>query len=88
MERRHLQQLLRVLAGATRIEILAFLKRNRSASVADIAQALQRAENTISVHCSRLERLRIVVRRQRGKWVIYRLSLHQEQLVKQVLSLL
>lgn len=88
MERKNLKQLLKVIAGDLRLEILAYLKRRHTATVGGMAEALDRAQNTVSVHLQRLERLGIVVRRQRGKYVTYRLSLHQEPLVRQILGLL
>jgi DNA-binding transcriptional ArsR family regulator len=88
MEKKQLKRILKAIAGETRLEILAYLKQHQTASVGEIANALQRADNTISLHLQRLERLNIVVRRQRGVQAFYRLSLHQEPLVRQVLSLL
>lgn len=83
-----MKHLLKAIAGDLRIDILAYLKRRHTATVGEMAEALDRAQNTVSVHLQRLERLGIVLRRQRGKYVTYRLSLHQEPLVRQVLSLL
>lgn len=88
MDRKSLKRLLKAIAGETRIEILSYLKQHQTATVGEIADALQRADNTISLHLQRLERLNIVIRRQRGVQAFYRLSLHQDPILRHILGLL
>ena len=88
MKKDLLRQQLKAVSGRTRLEILSYLKKNHSATVGGIAEAVDRAENTVSINLGILESLGIVARRQRGKYAAYRLSLHQEQPIRQILSML
>jgi DNA-binding transcriptional ArsR family regulator len=88
MDRRLLQRRLKALAGGSRLEILAFLKKKQIASVTEIAEAVHRSLKTVSTHLQRLIALEILERHQRGRTVFYRLSPSQEPPVKHVLPLL
>lgn len=88
MDQKHLQQRLKGLSGGSRLQILSYLKRHGSATVTEIAHAVDRSVQTVSEHLLRLETLGIVLRRQRGKFAAYRISLHQEPLVRHVLAIL
>jgi len=89
MNIRKLQSLLKGITGGSRLEILRFLKRRRgSASVSMIAEGIDRSVQTTSGHLILLTLHGVVQRRQRGRDVFYRLSMVQQQPVKNILSLL
>ena len=85
MDLRKLQRLLKGMAGGSRLMILSAIRKRRMASVGEIAAAVRRSHNTVSHHLSTLEKLRIVVRRRRGRNVFYRFAIPQERIVKEVL---
>ena len=87
-DRKLLQDRLKAISGGSRLDILAYLKKHRSASVSEIAKGVHRSVKTVSGHLSLLALHAIVKRRQRGQKAIYRLALSQEPPVKQILALL
>ena len=88
MDLKSLRSKLKAASGGSRLEILRFLKRRRSATVSDVAEGIGRSVQTASDHLAFLALHGIVKRRQRGKYVSYRLSLKQEPPVKDILKLL
>lgn len=84
--RQLLERRLKALSGRRRLEILSYLKRNRSATVSDIEVALQVSAPAISRHLDKLSEVGVVSFRRRGKYVFYRLSIPQHSLARQVLS--
>jgi DNA-binding transcriptional ArsR family regulator len=86
MDQQSLKKLLKTLGGGPRLAILAYLQKHRSASVGEIAQAIHRSHNTTSLQLSRLHNAGIIQRRRRGREVLYRLSLPQHPMTKQVLK--
>jgi len=88
MNRRLLKHQLKALGGGPRLTILAELKKNRNVTVSEMARAIHRSITVTSLHLSHLERLDIIKRRRRGRMVIYRLSVQQDPIVRQVLKML
>jgi len=85
---REIQRILKTIAGGARLEILRFLKRRRSATVSQIAEHVGRSVKTVSNHLIRLSLHGIVIRRQRGRLVTYRLAVPQKSPVREILKLL
>lgn len=84
---RSLERSLKALANRKRLQIMQYLKKNRSASVGIIAQAIRLSFKGTSKHLRVLAGAGIVEERKRGIYVLYRLSLKQEEPVKKVLGL-
>ena len=82
------EQLLRALGNKRRLQILAILKARKGMTVGKLAKAIHLSIKSTSHHLVLLSALNIVQRRKRGKYVSYRLSLHQEPPVKGILKLL
>tara|TARA_Y100000310_G_C20650270_1_gene799021 strand:+ start:103 stop:375 length:273 start_codon:yes stop_codon:yes gene_type:complete len=85
---RKLERQLRALSNARRLGILRFLKKNKSATVTEIAEAIRQKIPSASQNLRILKDAGIIEHKQRGKFVTYRLNLKQEDPVKNVLSLL
>ena len=83
-----LERKLKVLASAKRLHILKEIKKKRSMTVTAIARSVHLSIETTSHHLQRLAILDIVRPTKRGRYVIYRLSLHQPSPAKEVLKLL
>ena len=69
-------------------EILAELKRRRSASVSTVARAVSRSMQTVSSHLQHLEAVGIIERRRRGRIVTYRLSMALDPITRQIIRVL
>ena len=85
---RLLEQQLKAISNARRLAILRFLKKNKTATVQDIGKAVRLKSPALSQHLRILRSAGIVEYKRRGIFVTYRLSLKQEDPVKNVLSLL
>ncbi len=85
---RKLEKQLKAVSNARRLYILAFLKKQKGATVGEIAEAARLSGEGASQHLRILKMAGIVEHRKRGLYVNYRLSLKQEEPVKKVLSLL
>ena len=85
---RTLEGQLRAVANARRLGILSFLKKNQSATVGEISNAVRLKGPSASQHLRILKSAGIIEHKKRGLFVTYRLSLKQEEPVKKVLSLL
>jgi len=83
-----LLRMLKALANARRLEILRYLRKHGAASVTDVAEHLEISIQSTSKHLDRLSALGILQIRQRSRYVFYRLSLSQQQLVQHILSML
>lgn len=77
---------LKALASRPRLRILQHLKKYKTATVTEIAAALKLAPATVSRHLLRLAMVDVVLSRQQGRYVLYRLRLPQDPLVKLVLA--
>lgn len=85
---RKLELQLRAVSNARRLGILRFLKKNRSATVSDIADAVRLHLQSASQHLRILKNAGIVKYHKRGLYVTYRLSLQQEEPTQKILSML
>jgi DNA-binding transcriptional ArsR family regulator len=82
---RDVERRLKALASRPRLQILQYLKKHKTASVTDVAQAFNLSLATVSRHLLRLANLDIVVSQRRSQAVYYRISLAQDPLVAHVL---
>lgn len=87
-DNKQLLRILKALSNSRRLEILRYLRKRGAATVTDIAERLDVSVQSASKHLDKLSTLGIVQSRQRSRYVFYRLSLSQEQPVKQILSML
>lgn len=85
---RALERQLRSMANERRLAILKELKRNRTMTVSEIAEALDLSIALISQHLRILRAAQIVEHKKRGKHNTYRLSLKQSAIARTVLSAL
>ena len=83
-----LERKLKVLASTKRLQMLKEIKRRRSVTVSSLAHSIHLSIEATSNHLQRLARLDIVRPIKRGRYVSYRLKLHQEAPVKHILTLL
>lgn len=81
-----LERRLKAVASGPRLRILRKLKRHGAMSTTDIGRAVELSAEAVSQHLSKLLAVDIVVRRQRGIYAMYRLSLEQNTIVRYVLS--
>ncbi len=85
---RKLEQCLKAVANARRLYILSYIKKQKSATVSDIAGAAKLRLQSASQHMRILKSAGIVEHKKRGQYVSYRLSLKQEEPIKKVLQML
>lgn len=85
---KNMEKILKALANRRRLAILKYLKENKEASVADIANEIHLSFKATSKHLSVLFAMNIVDREQRSSWMFYCLFHNQETATKYILSLL
>lgn len=83
-----LERTLKALANRRRLAIIVHLKQEKSASVGDIAEAINLSFKATSKHLSILLHTDIVEKEQRSLLVFYKLSDAAPSLHKQLISLL
>ena len=83
-----LEKQLKALANARRLRILAFLKKEKGATVSTLARELRVTPFAVSQHLRILRSVDVVKYVRRGKYVFYRISIPQKQPTKNVLALL
>jgi len=83
---RTLERRLKALANARRLHVLSYLNKHGWTSVSDLADSVPIKIKAMSRHLQILESNGMVDRQRKGKVVLYRVSLPQTKLVKQVLS--
>tara|TARA_Y100000310_G_C20603932_1_gene774496 strand:- start:1038 stop:1310 length:273 start_codon:yes stop_codon:yes gene_type:complete len=83
-----LERQLKALGNSRRLEILAYLKKNKNGVVSDIAEAVGIRIEATSQHLRILKDTGIVEYTKRGRYASYRISLHQEEPVKSVLKVI
>lgn len=79
---------LKALANRRRLAILKYLKENKEAPVAEIANKIKLSFKATSKHLGVLSAIDIIEREQRSLQMFYRLSGNQESAVKHIISLL
>ncbi|HCI04270.1 MAG: metalloregulator ArsR/SmtB family transcription factor [Candidatus Peribacteraceae bacterium] len=82
------EQYLKVLASKKRLHILLYLRRNKLATVNELADAIDLKKQATSKHLRILRLAKIVKPNKKGLFVKYRLALPQEKMVRQVLSVI
>lgn len=83
-----LEKILKALANRRRLAILKYLKDNKEAPVAEIADEISLSFKATSKHLGVLSAIDIVEREQRSSQMFYRLSAEQKPLVKYIISIL
>lgn len=85
---KELERTLKAVANKRRLAILAYLKKNREATVGQIAEAIHLSFRSTSKHLGILGAADIVEKEQRGIEVHYSLSSVQPSAVKSILNLI
>ncbi len=83
-----LEKILKALANRRRLAILKYLKENKEASVAGIADEINLSFKATSKHLGVLSAVDIIEREQRSSQMFYRLSADREPPVKYIISIL
>lgn len=83
-----MERILKALANQRRLAILKYLKKNKEAPVAEIAEEINLSFKATSKHLGVLSAADIVEKEQRSLQVFYRLSNNQELSAKYIISLL
>ncbi len=85
---KELEKTLKALANRRRLAILRYLKKNREASVGEIAGEISLSLKATSKHLGILAACDIVEREQRSLQMFYRLASGQKPAARHILSLL
>jgi len=85
---KNLAKNLKALANQRRLDILAYLKKNREAPVGEIAHEIGLSFKATSKHLGVLSAVDIVSKDQRSLQMYYRIANNQRPEVQRVLSLL
>ena len=85
---RKLEQQLKALGSHRRLTMIAFIKKNRTAVVGEIADSAGIRIQVASQHLRILKAAGIVEYAKRGRFSAYRLSLHQTEPAKKVIGML
>lgn len=85
---KELERTLKALANKRRLAIIRLLKRNKEASVSEIAETIDLSFRSTSRHLAILFSANIVDKRQQSIEVYYRLALKKHTLCEFVLTLL
>lgn len=83
-----LEKILKALANRRRLAILKYLKENKEAPVAEIADEINLSFKATSKHLGVLSAIDIIEREQRSSQMFYYLSAAQEPPVKYIISIL
>lgn len=85
---RKIEQQLKAVANARRLAILQYLKKHRNATAGELAEAVRVSMPPASQHLRILKSAGIIEYKKRGRFMTYRLALHQEEPIKTLLALL
>jgi DNA-binding transcriptional ArsR family regulator len=85
---KELEKPLKALANRRRLAILVYLKKNRHASVGEIAGAIKLSFRSTSKHLAVLSAADIVDREQKSLNMFYRISATVPPIVKRILEML
>lgn len=85
---KEIEQLLKGLGSRKRLEILAELRKRRTATASDLAQALHISRPAASQHLRILRHVGVVIYKKRGQYVSYRINLDQNPLTRHLLRML
>jgi DNA-binding transcriptional ArsR family regulator len=81
-----LERTLRALGSLRRLQIIKYLKKNKTATVGKLAREIRIQIFTTSQHLRVLRSAGIVTYKRSGKYVIYRLLSDQKPFVQSVLK--
>lgn len=76
---------IKALSHSRRLQMLSHLKKHKTATVGELAEAVDIHIQSASQHLRLLRLAKIVKSIRRGKFVAYRISLKQEEVVKGIL---
>jgi len=82
------ERILKALANRRRLAIIQFLKKEKEATVGDIAEHIHLSFKATSKHLGVLAAVDIVEKEQRSSRVFYRLATHHRPAVRSIVSLL
>lgn len=85
---KELEKILKALANKRRLAILKYLKKNKEASVGEIADEINLSFRSTSKHLGILTACDVVERDQRSSSVFYRLATIQKSVTRYILSIL
>lgn len=88
MNIKELERLLKALANRRRLAILKYLKKNREASVGEVASEIRLSFKATSKHLSILSAVDIIEKEQRSLQVFYRLSSSAPSVIRRILTIL
>lgn len=83
-----IEKLLKALANERRLQILSYLKKEKEASVGDIAENIKLSFKATSKHLRILSAANIVEREQRSLLAYYTLGSSPHSLIRHLLSIL
>ena len=87
MKEKELERILKALANKRRLAILRYLKKEKKASVGDIASEIRLSFTATSKHLHILAAVDIIEQEQRSLQVFYSISKKQLSVVRSVLTL-
>ncbi|MEK7596067.1 MAG: metalloregulator ArsR/SmtB family transcription factor [Patescibacteria group bacterium] len=85
---KNMEKNLKALANRRRLAILKYLRKNKEASVAELAHEIDLSFKATSKHLIILSAIDIVEKEQRSLQMFYRLSANQKPPVKYIISVL
>ncbi len=85
---KELEKILKALANRRRLGILKYLKRNKEATVSDIAEEIDLSIKSTSKHLAILFSFDILEKTQRNVQVFYRLAQDQSSVVRHIFTLI
>ena len=83
-----LERQLKAVANKRRLAILAFLKKNKIASVGEIAESIKLSFKATSKHLVILANMEILEKEQENLQMFYRISDTQISVIKHLISIL
>lgn len=85
---KNLERILKALANKRRLEILKYLKKEKEASVKDIADEIKLSFRSTSKHLIILSSADILEKNQQGIQIFYRIAENQKPTAKYIISIL
>jgi len=86
MKEKEMERLLKALANRRRLAIVQYVRKNKEASVGEIADAIRISLKATSKHLSVLARADVLEREQRSLQGYYRISSDVPDIVKKILD--
>lgn len=85
MKKKEIEKILKALGNRRRLEIVAYLAKNKYVSVGDIATAINLSFRSTSRHLRVLSAADILEKEQRGPQVLYYIAKSQKPFVRAIL---